>query len=91
MKGEIIVFEDIHEPLYKIDRCLTQIHQAGLFAKFAGLVFADFKNCGNLLGKKELFAKFADYVKGPVISGVPFGHVFPTLSFCVGEKVIFDV
>jgi len=91
MKGCIAVFEDIGEPLYKLDRCLTQIKQAGLMGEFAGIVFADFKNCGNSVDRNQLFAKFADYVNGPVLSGVPFGHTSPTLSFAVGEKVFIAI
>ena len=91
LKNSIMVFEDIDEPLYVLDRMLTQIQQAGFFAKFAGLAFADFRKCGNAGGRNAIFAKFANYVNGPVISGVPFGHIPANLSFAMGEKVVLDV
>jgi muramoyltetrapeptide carboxypeptidase len=91
LTGAIILFEDINEELYKIDRLLTHIKQAGFFARFAGVAFGNFRNCGNDSGRNHLFAKFADYVNGPVISGVSFGHCSPTLSFILGERVVLDV
>lgn len=87
LKNDIIMLEDVNEPLYKIDRCLNQIKQAGLLASFSGLIFADFHRCGSAESRGAVFAKFAEYVSGPVLSGVPFGHVSPMLSFVVGEKV----
>lgn len=86
----ILMFEDINEPLYKLDRYLTQIQQAGLFAKFAGLIFADFHRCGDVSGKNKIFAKFAEQVSGPVVCGVPFGHITPPLSFEVGQKILLQ-
>lgn len=41
-KHKILLLEDLNEPLYKIDRMLTQLKLAGVFDDIAGLVIADF-------------------------------------------------
>ena len=91
LKDCIIMLEDVNEPLYKLDRCLTQLSQAGILAKCSGLVFADFKKCGNSRDRNKVFAKFAEQVSGPVLTGVPFGHLFPPLSFIVGEDITLEI
>ena len=91
LTGDLIIIEDVNEPLYVLDRQLTQLKQAGFLAKFGGLAFGIFRKCGNAAGRNAVFAKFAPDVRGPVLTGVPFGHVKSTLSFLVGEKVFLDV
>lgn len=91
LAGDLIIIEDIGEPLYVLDRQLTQLQQSGFISKFGGVAFGMFRKCGNVLGRNAVFAKFAPYVNGPVITGVPFGHVKSSLSFLVGEKVFLDV
>ncbi len=41
-KGGFLLLEDIGEPLYKIDRMLTQLLLAGKFAGIAGVLIGDF-------------------------------------------------
>lgn len=91
LKGCLVIIEDISEPLYVIDRQLTQLLQAGILGKIGGLAFGQFRKCGNAAGRKIIFAKFASYCHGPVIYDVPFGHVLKSLSFLVGEKVVLEV
>lgn len=86
LKGSILLIEDIDEPIYKIDRMLTQLEQTSIFANCAGVCFGDFKDCGDDQELDKLFAKFATSINGPVISGIPFGHTFPSLSFVYNEK-----
>lgn len=90
IRGSILMLEDVNEPLYKLDRCFTQLQQAGLFAECSGLIFADFRRCGATSGKEKIFMKFASQINGPVLSGVPFGHLTPPLSFCVGKKIFLQ-
>lgn len=47
-EGKIVIFEDVGEPGYKVHRMLVQLHNAGLFAKAAAVVFADFINSDHL-------------------------------------------
>jgi muramoyltetrapeptide carboxypeptidase len=91
MTNRILLIEDIDEPIYKIDRMLTQIKHNSIFAKCAALCFGDFKNCEDRKALDVIFAKFAKFVNGPVISGIPFGHTFPTLSFTYNEQIKLDI
>ena len=79
-KNKVIVLEDVNEPVYKIDRCLTQLEQAGLFERAAGVVFGSFSGSdpGEL---QELFQRFAARTGLPAVAGFPYGHNFPLLSF----------
>src|SRR3546814_9806065 len=40
-EGVILLVEDINEPLYRIDRLLTQLRLAGTLAKLRGVLVAD--------------------------------------------------
>lgn len=87
LEGCILLIEDINEPVYKIDRCLTQLKSGGVLSKCSGLLFGNFRRCGNKKDKEKIFAEFAEFVNGPVISGIPFGHCFPRISLCFGTKI----
>ncbi|MCK4983526.1 MAG: LD-carboxypeptidase [Victivallaceae bacterium] len=80
LRHRILIIEDLNEPLYKIDRYLTQLLQCGALADCEALLFGQFNNCGEEKGKYELFKRFAENIKGPVIVDFPFGHNFPSIS-----------
>ena len=44
-EGKIIFLEELSERAYRIDRCLQQLKQAGVFKKAKAVVFGDFTNC----------------------------------------------
>lgn len=90
LAGHILIVEDIAEPAYKIDRCLNQLRQNGILARLAGLVFASFRDCGTPMELDGLFRNFADLINGPVVSGFPFGHQFPTLSIRQRQRMIIN-
>lgn len=39
---KIVFLEDVNEPIYKIDRMLTQLHLAGKFTRVAGIILGEF-------------------------------------------------
>ncbi|MEN9359154.1 MAG: hypothetical protein RL095_689 [Verrucomicrobiota bacterium] len=86
LSGCILVLEDIGEPHRKIDGMLTRLRLAGELQKLAGLAFGDFAGCDLPELLPEIFAEAAECVKGPVISGLPFGHCRPRLSLAVGRR-----
>ena len=85
LEGKILVVEDIGEPLRKLDRHLTQLRLAGIPQKLAGVVFAQFTDCGEKEFQTRLLEEFSRFVSGPVLAGLPFGHELPSLSFVWGE------
>ncbi len=89
-KGAILLIEDVNEPVYKLDRYLTQLQLAGILKDVSALLFGNFKYCGNERERLKIFAKFADAVDGPVISGIPFGHINRRLCLRFGTEVEID-
>ena len=79
-RHRILIIEDLNEPLYKIDRYLTQLLHCGVLTDCEALLCGQFNNCGEEEEKQALFKRFAENVKGPVIVDFPFGHEFPSIS-----------
>ena len=74
--GMILILEDINEPVYKIDRMLTQLAINGVFSNLAMLIFGNFSGTEST-ELEMLFKRFADTLNIPCLSNFPFGHCFP--------------
>lgn len=76
-KNKIIFLEEVGERGYRVDRCLQQLKQAGLFDHAAAIVLGDFTG-GAEPGGKDLvpatLKNFFQSLKIPVFSGVEMGH-----------------
>lgn len=77
VSGRILILEDLNEPVYRLDRCLTALEQNGVFRRCAGLLFGQFSDCGTREELTRLFRRVAAEVDGPVLMNFPFGHTFP--------------
>ena len=86
LTGSVLVIEEIGEPPRKIDRELTQLRLNGIFDRIAGLVFAQYTDCGSESELGVLFREFSQYVSGPVLCGLPFGHEIPSLTLPGGVE-----
>lgn len=76
-EGKILFLEELSERAYRIDRCLQQMRQAGLFTKAKAVVFGDFTNCDEPNKDNFVQAVFEDFFKDlniPVFTGVESGH-----------------
>ncbi len=75
--GRILFFEELSERGYRIDRCLQQLKQAGVFDKAKAVVFGDFIKCeepnGIDLSKPTLISFFKE-LKLPAFTGIQAGH-----------------
>ena len=89
-KNVILFFEDIGEPLYKIDRMLTQMKLAGLFDNVRGVISGSFQNCADYADIEELVEEIFDEYQIPVLSGLSAGHGKSNLSLVFGEIVRLD-
>lgn len=84
----ILFLEDVGERPYRLDRLLTQLHQAGTFARVTGLVLGTFPRCDEGGGGptargvlRDLLSRFP----GPVVFGFPSGHTeMPAWTLPVG-------
>lgn len=76
--GRVLVLEEVGEPLYRIDRLLTQLEQAGGFAACAGVVFGKFtKGDFSDAELRELLYRTVKRARKPAVMGYPFGHELP--------------
>jgi len=86
----IVVFEDVGEAPYRIDRMLTQMELAGVFDGLCGVVLGSFKECGD---QDELISLFKDFfVKKsiPVAAGFAIGHTDRNLTIPLGVSACLD-
>lgn len=78
-KGKIVFLEDVGEDLYRIDRMLTHLLNAGKLTDAAGIALGQFtyseggKNYRKLL--QDVIKDLLGWIKLPVVMDLPFGHV----------------
>jgi len=87
----VVFLEDVNEPLYRLDRLLTQLRSSGILIGVKALISGDLWECGPISDRRwrELLLEAApDGV--PVVHGLPFGHGPTNLAFPVGAWVEVD-
>ncbi len=93
-KNKVLFIEEVGEPIYNIDRMLTQLALAGKFEDCAGIILGDFSDC-NKQGEEEFnlqeiledrISKF----KKPCIFNLKSGHCFPMITLPLGAVCKLD-
>jgi len=80
-------WEDVDEPLYRLDRMLTHLHLSGRLQRIRGVLIGKLKGCG---AEPELAALLREFFgsKGiPVVRDLPFGHLGDNLLMPIGAPV----
>ncbi|MCF4996198.1 LD-carboxypeptidase [Pseudomonas syringae] len=88
-EGVILFIEDINEPLYRIDRFLTQLRLAGVLHKLRGVLVGDVAGVDGEALNRLLKQTFAP-LRVPVLSGWRSGHCDPNLTLPMGALVRLD-
>lgn len=92
VKGGILFLEDVGEHPYRVERMLTQLVYAGVLQQQKAILFGQFTNyrlAPHDRGFKlqTVIEWLRTQVKGPVFTGLPFGHVPTKVVLPVGAKV----
>jgi muramoyltetrapeptide carboxypeptidase len=85
--GGIWFWEDVDEPVYRIDRMLTHLRLSGRLKKILGVIIGKLKGCG---GEGETHALLRDFFGSsgiPVVRDLPFGHHGDNLLMPFGAPV----
>ncbi|HWS72873.1 MAG TPA: LD-carboxypeptidase [Thermoanaerobaculia bacterium] len=82
--GGIWFWEDVEEPVYRIDRMLTHLRLSGRMRQIRGVVIGKLKGCGEELELSALLTEFFGSSGIPVIRNVPFGHHGGNLLLPIG-------
>jgi muramoyltetrapeptide carboxypeptidase len=75
LNGAVVLLEEVGEPMYRIDRMLTQLLRAGVLARASGVVFGDTAPQGG--SADDLMVLLGDRLGRlgvPVLYGLPVGH-----------------
>jgi muramoyltetrapeptide carboxypeptidase len=80
-------WEDVDEPVYRLDRMLTHLRLSGRMQRIRGVIIGALKNCG---AESELTGFLRDFfgsLQIPVVRNLPFGHHGNNLMLPIGRKV----
>ena len=96
LSGAILVFEDVGEEPYRIDRMLTHWRLCGALQKLAGIGFGRFSGCdddepgsGGFSLKQVLMERTAD-LDIPRVFDLPVGHVQGNAALPLGRLASLD-
>ncbi|UCG14552.1 MAG: LD-carboxypeptidase [Deltaproteobacteria bacterium] len=90
LSGTILFLEDRGEPLYRIDRMLTQLIHVNSLVGLAALMLGDFSESGPRQELDELVQERLKSTSFPIISGVPVGHEERNLTLPLGLSASLD-
>lgn len=82
--GGIWFWEDVDEPVYRLDRMLTHLRLSGRIETVRGVIIGKLKGCGSEEELADLLHEFFDPYGIPVIRNIPFGHYGDNLLMPIG-------
>jgi muramoyltetrapeptide carboxypeptidase len=85
--GGIWFWEDVDEPVYRIDRMLTHLRLSGRLQKVQGVLIGKLKGCGNEAEQSAFLQEFFGSSGIPVVRDLPFGHYGDNLLLPIGSVV----
>ncbi len=85
--GGIWFWEDVDEPVYRIDRMLTHLRLSGRIRAVRGVVIGKLKGCGSEEDLVALVRECFGSDRIPVVRNIPFGHHGDNLLMPIGAPV----
>lgn len=98
-ENKLVFLEDVNEPLYKVDRMLTQLGAAGKLKGVAGILLGSFtprKNSSEvdrLRYTESIWKRVLELVNNsaiPIWGNLPSGHSTKNLTFPIGAHATMD-
>lgn len=95
-RDSILVLEDVHETIHRIDRMLTQLRLAGVLGKVSGIALGEFTGAVPAVPSKpshtlaETFEAVFQGLTVPRVSGLPYGHVARKATMPFGIRARLD-
>jgi muramoyltetrapeptide carboxypeptidase len=89
-RGGIVVFEEVREEPYRIDRHLTHLLRSGWFDGVRGIVCGAFTECGDPVLVERLLRERLAPLGVPAVIGVDLGHTPTTISVPLGVRATLD-
>lgn len=93
-EGKVLFLEEVGEPVPALERLLTQLADAGIFERAAGVLLGSFSGCKNRFwpeyGPMELFRDFFRDCSKPVLAGLSCGHCCPNGTLPLGRMCQVD-
>ena len=89
-EGGLAVLEDTGEPLYRIDRMITQLMRSGWFDGVRGIALGDFTDGASAESVHDLASARLAPFGVPMVAGLPVGHGQRNLAFPIGVSAVLD-
>jgi muramoyltetrapeptide carboxypeptidase len=91
----ILILEDINEPVYRVDRMLTQLKLTGTLAGCRAIAFGDCTRCPEDAGGggrsfDEVLGELAHSLGIPCLAGIPVGHIPDQWTIPMGAIATLD-
>ena len=93
LDGKILLLEDVHEKIYRVDLMLQQIKQQPHFERLKGVIFGNFSDADSDAEDGTLDDCLYDFLQGtniPAISGFDFGHTVSRRVLPIGAEAELD-
>lgn len=93
LSGKILLVEDVHEKVYRVDLMLQQLKQQPHFDKLSGVIFGQFTDAESDAEDGTIADCMADFIDGtafPAIKDFDFGHTPSRRILPIGAPVILD-
>lgn len=92
LSNRILVFEDVDEPMHKIEGYLRQFALSGAYEQAGGVIFGEFskpekESSDDVPALETVFRRVLEPFDIPYVSGLNYGHIDAKISLPVGVPV----
>jgi muramoyltetrapeptide carboxypeptidase len=92
-EGSVLFIEEVGEPLYRLDRLLTQLRASARLRGVKALICGGLRGCGPVAERASRWPELVAEAAAPeaaVVVDLPFGHGARNLAFPIGATVEVD-